>query len=369
MQYSIMNFDDELAVFDLVRGQFSELRVCNIQVKSPILFSLVGNNVETWLQNRKPYHKRHEIGKLLSLLGIKDLEGYFNTTYGLTLNDALWIRPESQSKLKWRTINLYNNPFNKYISHFAFEGSGAVSGSTSPEFGTDGMLPKCWKRVNNTIYLYKGGSVGAVNAGREPFSEDYASQVLTALGIDERLWVKYNCIDYHNKKVSRCKLFTSERFGFKSQEKVFYTKLFEDLFTEQMKSPFAEFIKLMYVLDALILNEDRHLSNYGYMVDNLSGKIVGFAPIFDNGLGCIPYFYSKESGDALLREVGKYADTRLASSGASFELVAKACLTPDLRHRLANLKSFKLNVVNGDSPDRVRCIDYMIQRQIRKILR
>lgn len=366
MRYSIMNFDDELAVFELARGQFSELRVCNIQVKSPVLFSLIGNDVEAWLRNRKPYHKRREIGKLLSVLGIKDLEGYFSTTYGLTLNDALWIRPESQSELKWRTINLYSSPFNRGISNFAFEGSGVVSGSTSPEFGTDGVLPKCWKRVNNTIYLYKGDSTA--NAGREPFSEDYASQVLTALGIDERLWVKYSCINYHNKKVSRCKLFTSERYGFRSQEKVFYTKLFEDLFTEQMKSPFAEFIKFMYVFDALILNEDRHLSNYGYMVDNLSGEIVGFAPIFDNGLGCIPYFHSNKSGDALLREVRGYADTRLTSSGASFELVAKACLTQDLRHRLNNLKSFKLSVVNGDNPDRVRCIYYMIQRQIRKIL-
>ena len=32
--------------------------------------------------------------------------------------------------------------------------------TTSPEYGTDGMLPKCWIRRSDGVYLLKGGTKG-----------------------------------------------------------------------------------------------------------------------------------------------------------------------------------------------------------------
>lgn len=40
----------------------------------------------------------------------------------------------------------------------------------------------------------------------------------------------------------------------------------------------------MCLLDAIILNIDRHDGNFGYLVDNDKHTIVGMAPIFDNNL-------------------------------------------------------------------------------------
>lgn len=40
----------------------------------------------------------------------------------------------------------------------------------------------------------------------------------------------------------------------------------------------------MLVFDAVIYNEDRHFGNFGVLRDNHTGKVIGAAPIFDNGV-------------------------------------------------------------------------------------
>ena len=39
----------------------------------------------------------------------------------------------------------------------------------------------------------------------------------------------------------------------------------------------------MMVFDALICNVDRHLNNFGVLVDNRTNKIKCMAPLFDHG--------------------------------------------------------------------------------------
>ncbi len=41
-------------------------------------------------------------------------------------------------------------------------------------------------------------------------------------------------------------------------------------------------MRRMFVLDALILNIDRHLGNVGFLFDNDSMRIEGMAPVYDN---------------------------------------------------------------------------------------
>lgn len=368
MKFYIMNFDTEIASFETRTSNLGETKVFNERYSVKDTNLLLGTDLKKWIYSRNPFNKRAEIDKLLAILGIRNIEKYFTVTYGLSLNDALWVKPEEQRRLKWSSVNLYNNPFNEQIARFAFEGNGSVKNSTSPEFDTDGTLPKCWKRVNGNIYLYKGGSTGARNSGREPFSEAYATQLLQVLGIEQSFYVPYDCIKYHGKYASRCKLFTSENIGFRSQSKVFYVDSFEDLLNWQLNSKFSDAFRLMYVFDALILNEDRHLGNYGYLIDNKTGNITGVAPLFDNGLGFLSYFFSNETGVSLTREFDNYMDTRLMSSGADFVAVARYCLTSELRSCLLNLNGFKFKPISWDYENRAMFLDRMLSRQIQKLI-
>ncbi len=84
-------------------------------------------------------------------------------------------------------------------------GSSDRAFTTSPELTTDGMLPKAWRNINGGIYLYKGGSTGAANAGNEPYAEFYAAQLANAMGINA---VSYDLDRWKGILASTCKLFT-----------------------------------------------------------------------------------------------------------------------------------------------------------------
>lgn len=53
-----------------------------------------------------------------------------------------------------------------------------------------------------------------------------------------------------------------------------------------LREPFND----LMIFDALVYNIDRHMNNYGFLVDNDTFKIEGMAPIFDNGCGLLPYY-------------------------------------------------------------------------------
>ena len=78
----------------------------------------------------------------------------------LSLNDCYWIT-EAGFKGTFEEYNLYDNRFSKILALIAFTGYGSsvrASLASCPEFTTNGMLPKCWRRTGGKIRLYKGGT-------------------------------------------------------------------------------------------------------------------------------------------------------------------------------------------------------------------
>ncbi|RGH99218.1 hypothetical protein DW704_12320 [Coprobacillus sp. AM26-5AC] len=93
------------------------------------------------------------------------------------MNDSYWVVQENCKDL-FKDKNLYHNSFNTNIASIAFTGYGSYTRTlfkSSPEFTTNGMLAKSWRRIKNNIFLYKSGTEGFANSGLEPYSEYYAS--------------------------------------------------------------------------------------------------------------------------------------------------------------------------------------------------
>lgn len=67
------------------------------------------------------------------------------------------------------------------------------------------MLRKCWRRINKKIYLYKGGTSGAANTGKEPYSEFSAAQIADRMGLKH---VYYGLAKWKYTLCSTCELFT-----------------------------------------------------------------------------------------------------------------------------------------------------------------
>ena len=207
IRYVLLNKDVEIAEFE-VDTLYDDITIIKQFVKLPEWFG----NLDSFIINRRAPKQRENIEELLRLSGCDTLQGFLDISHALSLVDTFWVK-RIDSGLSWKNVSLYTHPFNEVIARTAFEGGlhGRQLSTTSPEYGTDGSFAKCWIREGERIRMLKRGSSGARNAGLEPYSEFYASQLVKAF-TDE-------CVAYglrtHNRRIcSVCDLFTSEDYGY-----------------------------------------------------------------------------------------------------------------------------------------------------------
>ena len=111
-------------------------------------------------------------------------------------------------------LYLFDNEINKELPLAVFNGTKSnVDKVLSPEFTTNGAIPKCWIKKNEGYYLYKSSTayLGFSNTGNEPYSEYYACQLLKALNIPH---IDYDLDMYRDELVSVCKIFTSKDIAY-----------------------------------------------------------------------------------------------------------------------------------------------------------
>ena len=288
-------------IFDTVAENYS-IKINNVHQENKHLLpkKLSSNLTEAellkWINRRKAPKNRQFVEKILSAIDDSDNPmKYVDVSHALSLNDAYWITNDIM-EYKWDELNLYSHPFDEALSYVAFTGySQKVSGLlSSPEITSSGMLKKCWSNRENGIYLLKGDDVFQSNDGRSQATHEfYAAQVAEAFGIEH---IDYDLEEFHHRNgnkeiVCTCKLFTSENEGFVDASTVAGDKGVDvhnlDMSSlsvqKQFSDWFGEFYADMMVFDSLIINRDRHLGNFGTIVDNNTGEYLRPAPLFDNG--------------------------------------------------------------------------------------
>ena len=85
------------------------------------------------------------------------------------------------------------------------------------------------------------------------------------------------------------------------------------------------------------MNPDRHMGNYGVFRDNRTGRLLGFAPVFDNNLALLPQYGMESLSEELLCE--RFAATPGAFGPTAYQQ-ACAALGPQQRERLERLHDF-----------------------------
>ncbi len=374
MVYELRHFDTSLIKFSLekenLKGTVCKLIWCDESKRElmPIGLTTTSDGILSWLRSRTIPKNRGYIEALLASLSLaeNDIIGILNVCMGLSLNDCYWVVSEGFEGL-FADYNLYDNEFKKVISLIAYTGYGSikVKGFTSsPEFTTNGMLRKGWRKISGKILLYKGGSEGASNTGNEPYCEFYAAQIAKAMGL--------NCVDYTlsswKKSVcSVCELFTSKEFAYVPIWKFGEFKTVVDV-AEYLKalgeSFYDDFVDMM-VYDALIYNTDRHQGNFGLLIDTKTNKPVSLAPIFDNGLGLFPYAVKTDFYD-----LKAYANTRFSAFDVSFDEIVKEYITERQKKQLKQIATFKFALdKNYNLPaKRVRALERFVQERARELV-
>ena len=301
----------------------------------PLGMELSGSGIAKWLKQRTIPKNRAYVNSFLSKCGlhINRPMNIIRVSKGLSLNDCYWVVEEGFNGT-FEKYNLYDNRFSQLLALIAFTGYGSsvrTSLVSCPEFTTNGMLPKCWRRVNGTIRLYKGGTSGASNTGCEPYSEYYAAQIAKAMGINS---VSYNLSKWKGELCSVCDLFTSKDYSYLPIGRMVTVGGMEAVreYYQSLGKEYIDALNTMLVFDAVIFNTDRHFGNFGFMVNNKTNKITASAPLFDHGNALFNYAGRDDLENFAALEA--YAATLMPCIYDDFTGTAKKALMPELREGL-----------------------------------
>lgn len=372
--YYLKLFDDTLLVFELyyeglhgLKAHILSLDYYHKHLLPPDL-ELSNDGIVSWLKRRVIPKNRTFVHEILQSMGLEanDTKGIIDICKGLSLNDSYWVVP-SDFNGSFSDFNLYHNHFSDILALVAYTGKSHTHKglSTSPEFTTHGFLRKAWRMLpNDGIYLFKGGSEGAINAGLEPYSEFYACQIAHKMGLTH---VVYDLVKWKNILASKCKLFTDINTAYiPIGHLVTHGGLKACLeFYSHISTHALEKIKSMLVFDAVIYNEDRHFGNFGVLMNSHSCKIFDAAPIFDNGVSLFNYALQND-----IDNLGSYAKTRTNPYDLPYEVICSEVLGNLQRSQLKKLIgfTFKRHTQYNLPEKRLKVIEKHIQYRIRQLL-
>ena len=174
----------------------------------------------------------------------------------------------------------------------------------TPNASTDGSFTKTWKYEEDAWWLYKLQSAEATEA------EVKISRVLKDIGWDA---AEYRFVGRFRKRVKARNFlkpqeffepYDSFRFFFddpSDDDEVIYRNI------ASLGIEYEEAWKRILLADAVFLNTDRHMRNYGVIRSSATGETLRLAPNFDNNQA-----YLANSGgtysDAMLKLYIKHAD-------------------------------------------------------------
>mgnify|MGYP004564422501 FL=1 len=297
MRCTLMNKNKEvlIAEYNETLKVFTDIyEVKNIDCAPLIVYNnyLSGHEITAplteWFKGRGIPSWRDDLDLLLSRLGITTPDELLDKAFGLSLSDQYFIK-QSDSIINYKDINFFENDFETLEFTNATFSDELIGGTNinliSPNNTTDGKLKKTWIIENNKRYLLKGAYKNEV---MQPFNEVLASLICQRLGFNH---VTYTIGVINNKIVSKCECFINSdtelipasqilaNISEKTNAYEEYIKILE----EKDISMVREKLENMFILDYLMLNEDRHLNNFGVIRNVNTLKWLDIAPIFDNG--------------------------------------------------------------------------------------
>lgn len=375
MNYVLKHFDTPLILFSAESGAEPNIRLLSVNESCRTLFPLdlaevSPDGLESWIRHRTIPRNRAYVDNLLSTMGLSLNRpvDVLKVSKGLSLNDCYWVTEEDFPG-SFDKFNLYDNRFSRILGQIAFTGfcsSGSIL-SSSPEFTTNGMLPKCWRRENGVIRLYKGGTQGASNTGNEPYAEFYAAQIAKLLGINA---IDYSLSRWKGILCSTCQLFTCKDVSFVPVGRIVRSGGMKAVrgYYEALGEHFVQALNEMILFDAVIFNTDRHYGNFGFLVDSHTNRIIAPAPLFDHGNALL----NMAGSDALKSKdrILKYAKAQMPCVYDDFVGEAKKSLTHKQKAKLRRLLDFRFQKHSRYNwpKERLALVEFAVQNRVRELL-
>ena len=345
-------------IYDIYNIDFAPVILKNVYNKEKDLKIILSN----WFKGRGIPLWRDDLDLLLSKLNISAPAELLDKAFGLSLSDQYWIKPYD-SKIEYKDINFFEHDFNDAeFTDATFSNSTETSTKISlisPNNTTDGRLKKTWIIEEDKRYLLKGGYKNEV---LQPFNEVLSSMISSRLGFNH---VTYTLEVIKDKVVSKCECFINENTELVSAYQILYNSCDKDNAYETYISLLEKHgikdargsLEDMFILDYIMLNEDRHLNNFGIIRDVQTLNWISTAPIFDTGESLNIIDYSDE-------EVIINGDGRFFYNVSKFD---------NILDNIKDLKKYDLNKLDGICEEfdkllhKYQYITKMTDRRINKI--
>ena len=278
-------------IYEIYNIEYAPLAVFNASKNRS---SSLTKTVNDWFRGRGIPSWRKDLEKLLDKLGVSSSVELLNKYYGLSLSDQYWLK-DVNSAVKWEDINFFTNDFEyeAYLDASLDSSSKSIVSLDknifkSPNNTTDGMLQKGWIIEFGKRVLVKGTYT---SNKEEPINEYLASQICKRLGFDycnyevewsDKTKLISKCNDFINENeelISAYDIYNSEKKPNNISDYEFYIQILEKHNVPNAR----ENMENLFILDYLMLNNDRHLKNFGIIRNVNTLKWEKVAPIFDTG--------------------------------------------------------------------------------------
>ena len=267
-------------------------RVTPILKERMPLYLSIGGPLDRWLESRAIDRHRPNSRLLKKVLRLTDTGDVAAVLYAnaATITDNYWLRSVETPNLTWEQVRFSENHFAELALRGDFHSYGKVYTpeqlrSNTPELTNTGSFEKCWRLEDGCWWLYKQGTP------LERFSELFIAGLGQALGLSMAKYLPDgNCVkskDFTggnlNYEPASALMGEEEDYGYNC-----------DRIAALDPALIPQYLDILY-LDALCFNMDRHTENYGFLRDQLTGKVCSMAPNFDNNIALISRGYGEKA--------------------------------------------------------------------------
>lgn len=282
MRYILYNNDCPVAKFNVVGGVVKQYipyaKKKHLLPKQ--IFSTTADGFAMWIQDRAIDLNTLQHRMLVhALTGSRDRISVALATNMFSISDTFTCFKEGEFV---RRSELCNPNDQNEVSNFILVSSDTSirkAGLITPNASTDGSFPKTWKYEKGTWWLYKIQSIAATRGECE------ISRVLRQSGFDA---AEYRYDGSYRKRIKSKNFVGADeffepydcfRFVFEDRsddDEVIYRNI------ASMGPEFERSWRRILLADALFLNTDRHMRNFGVIRSALTGEVLRLAPNFDN---------------------------------------------------------------------------------------
>lgn len=283
MNAVLMHKDIEVAAIECEDGQLVTLKEVLNPLHMPIGTYADGLPMEYMAVYLQAWQASRQLPSDRESVQLPFLQEGIAKSRGMSLTDSYWIRRSTEA-LCWDDVSFRKKGFTESL--LTLTGNGEVV--SSPDYNTNGCLPKTWMIVDHELTLIKAAPKWLPTTSA---NEVIASQLAQLCGV--------NHATYFPLKIDKKFYCASPCFINSENEDFVPISNYRHIIRTQGEGRLnrilsQDFINTMTAFDLLIGNTDRHEGNFGCILNANDMSFVHPAPLFDSGM-CLHYWYTQNS--------------------------------------------------------------------------